>query len=369
MNSKRRGIGKRHAKPLLHLEQVIRSDTGSSLALALFWRLCFPPALHLQGCGPTAYRINMAMTVPFLLRKRYVMCLKELQPGLELTTNNCRLVIEDRLRVCLLPSCRVLLDNALTFDSAGIEPFAVATAAALPKLRHHYPVEVGHNNISAETIFSNSGNLAPPRSASFGLPHASERIPDHCQLDQVQILHRHGQRYPTGGFETEAFADKIKAAGSNLQASGAMAFLMDWEYPLGAEILTPAGRLQLFQLGTSMRFKYGGLLDKMRSLSHLPVFRTTSQDRMLHSALNFAAGFFGIPYEDQYRQEVIIEEKGGKHNNTLVSQHNCPNEGRSVNRLGLDKGFEWVERSLSGTAQRLQDMVRSLTCSQSIALR
>ena len=31
---------------------------------------------------------------------------------------------------------------------------------------------------------------------------------------------------------------------------------------------------------------------------------------MLYSALNFAAGFFGIPYEDKYLQSITIEDPG-----------------------------------------------------------
>lgn len=41
-------------------------------------------------------------------------------------------------------------------------------------------------------------------------------------------------------------------------------------------------------LGVAARIKYGFLLDKMKG--RLPVFRTESQDRMLRSAQNFAAG-------------------------------------------------------------------------------
>jgi hypothetical protein len=69
--------------------------------------------------------------------------------------------------------------------------------------------------------------------------------------------------------------------------------------------------------------KYGFLLDKFDG--ELPVFRTETQDRMLKSAQNFAAGklpfhlivvcqlisgFFGIPAEDQYNLEVMIEAPG-----------------------------------------------------------
>ncbi len=34
------------------------------------------------------------------------------------------------------------------------------------------------------------------------------------------------------------------------------------------------------------------------------------RDRMLASALNFAAGFWGIPYENKYLQSITIEARG-----------------------------------------------------------
>jgi hypothetical protein len=46
------------------------------------------------------------------------------------------------------------------------------------------------------------------------------------------------------------------------------------------------------------------------SLAHL------CRDRMVKSALNWAAGFFGIPYEDQFELELIIETPGS--NNTFA---------------------------------------------------
>lgn len=116
-----------------------------------------------------------------------------------------------------------------------------------------------------------------------------------------------------------------------------LAFLNNWKYKLGAEILTPFGREQLFALGVSFRTKYGHLLQapsfpadvnvEGKKEDRKLVFRTETQgeslakvtlasersagslngypgarltsDRMLKSALNFAAGFFGIPFESQ----------------------------------------------------------------------
>lgn len=52
---------------------------------------------------------------------------------------------------------------------------------------------------------------------------------------------------------------------------------------------------------------------------------------MLKSALNFAAGFFGIPYEEQYHQLITIEAPG--FNNTLSPYSAltlCPSRARRV---------------------------------------
>ena len=45
-------------------------------------------------------------------------------------------------------------------------------------------------------------------------------------------------------------------------------------------------------------------------LSHSVTHGTRYRDRMLASALNFAIGFFGYPFEGQYEQSITIEENG-----------------------------------------------------------
>jgi hypothetical protein len=93
----------------------------------------------------------------------------------------------------------------------------------------------------------------------------------------------------------------IRLKNSNWTASGDLAFLNDWSYKLGGEILTPFGRQQLCErrffriykdgytdaacslsvvnLGVSARVKYGFLLDQFED--RLPVFRTESQEYVL----------------------------------------------------------------------------------------
>lgn len=56
------------------------------------------------------------------------------------------------------------------------------------------------------------GNLAPwysVSSADYGLPDASPLVPDGCNIVQMQLLYRHGARYPTTGAAPSAFAQKL----------------------------------------------------------------------------------------------------------------------------------------------------------------
>lgn len=78
-------------------------------------------------------------------------------------------------------------------------------------------------------------------------------------------------------------------------SQGELDFLNKWTYKLGAELLTPFGRLQNFELGLAARQQYGALLNNFTEQGTIPVFRTESQDRMVKTGLNFMAGFFGVP--------------------------------------------------------------------------
>ncbi|KAL8292819.1 hypothetical protein RQP46_000513 [Phenoliferia psychrophenolica] len=144
-------------------------------------------------------------------------------------------------------------------------------------------------------------NLSPQYSvdsAVYGLPGASPAVPEHCEAVQVHYYYRHGARYPTTGAAPSAFAAKVHNAtqtNASFAATGPLSFLNSWTYALGAELLTPFGRQQNFDLGVGARVAYGGLLNNFTAAGKLPVFRTESQDRMVKTAINFASGFFGVP--------------------------------------------------------------------------
>jgi hypothetical protein len=130
---------------------------------------------------------------------------------------------------------------------------------------------------SSFAIMNHWGNLSPYHSVkSHGLPESSQLIPRGCDLDEMHWLQRHGARYPTSNPNGPAgFAKRIKAA-EGWKAKGELRFLNGWSYQLGAELLTPYGRSQLYNLGVAARVKYGFLLDKMSGRK--PVLRTESQE-------------------------------------------------------------------------------------------
>ncbi|KAJ7211760.1 phosphoglycerate mutase-like protein [Mycena pura] len=249
----------------------------------------------------------------------------------------------------------------------GAEPAVIATAPT-------YPMHTGAPGLVTPDasrakgkhrkfdILTKWGNLSPWYSmarGAFGV-RAGPQPPDTCRVTGMHLLHRHGARYPTawasyGGPAT--FPPRINANTSAWTASGDLDFLNEWTYKLGEEVLTPFGRQQLFDLGISMRLKYGFLLKNFTESNTIPVFRTESQDRMLASARNFAIGFFGYPFEGQYQQSVTIEQSG--FNNTLAPYMTCPN---AFNASKADRGRayldKWASIYLENALARLQPQMK-----------
>lgn len=99
-----------------------------------------------------------------------------------------------------------------------------------------------------ESIFKMMGFLTPYQpSPGFGVDE--HPLPPGAKIEQVHMLSRHGSRYPTTGSPPSIFGDKIAKMAGKFKAKGALSFLNDWSYGLGAEILVPKGRQELFESG------------------------------------------------------------------------------------------------------------------------
>ncbi|THH15597.1 hypothetical protein EW146_g4910 [Bondarzewia mesenterica] len=259
---------------------------------------------------------------------------------------------------------------------AGVTP--TGAEAALIATAPYYPIHTGaaqlvapatlhSGNASKESkkpfdLFKYWGNLSPwysVKKGAFGIDSGPE-APDGCSVTGLHFLHRHGARYPTswaayGG--PAVLAGKLHETAANWTAKNELDFLNGWTYKLGEEVLTPFGRQQLFDLGISIRLKYGFLLENFTD--SLPVFRTESQDRMLASAMNFASGFFGIPYEDKYLQSITIEADDVGVPTTFLC---CPNSGKkSKSDRGTPFLEEWAAIYLRDARDRLQNQIEGYT--------
>ncbi|KAF9474096.1 phosphoglycerate mutase-like protein [Pholiota conissans] len=256
----------------------------------------------------------------------------------------------------------------------GDEANAIETAPAVAKMDNMFPLvepNTFDNKKKTFNVLQHVGQLSPWQSVeSFGLPNTSPLVPKGCSINQVHLLHRHGARYPTGDSSITSFAAKVHAAannGSGFLASGPLSFMNIWTYKLGAEILTPFGRSQLFNLGVGFRTKYGDLL---KDFTDLPVFRTTSEARMLDSALHFAAGFFGVQdYQNDYHQLIMIENDGQK--NTLAPYFNCDNANNEIFSFGSAQASKWAQKYLAPTLKRLSPLIKgfNLTVTDLISMQ
>ncbi|KAG6828355.1 hypothetical protein H0H92_008243 [Tricholoma furcatifolium] len=306
----------------------------------------------------------------------------------------------------------------------GAEPGVVLTAPT-------YPLHTGAAQLVKPTgkakdsrdfdLFKKWGTLSPWYSVgkgAFGLD-SDPTVPETCRVTGLHLLHRHGARYPTrwcksdfwsmlDSWETDSslasyggptkLADKLNNAAANWTATGELDFLNSWTYKLGEELLTPFGRQQLYDLGVSMRLKYGFLLEVSYSiyisgplvqLDHrtsrkptpFPFFEPNlSLDRMLYSALNFAIGFFGYPLDGKYQQSITIEAQG--FSNSLAPYMTCSNAwkadkgGRGVYyvkrwaEIYLKKALSRLRRYLKGFDLSIEDvyMMQQMCAYETVAI-
>ncbi|QRV84599.1 histidine phosphatase family containing protein [Ceratobasidium sp. AG-Ba] len=247
----------------------------------------------------------------------------------------------------------------------GAEPAILATASAYPRNPGSTgliaPAFIrGTNRTDGFNLFRSWGSLSPwysVPSAEFGLPEASVDAPARCRITGVHLLHRHGARYPESetywGYPT-VLVNKLQKI-EDIGASDELEFLNHWSYPLGAAVLTPFGRGQMYALGVSWRMRYGFLLNNFTEANRLPIFRTESMNRMLESTANLAFGFFGHPVEGQY--ETVVMVQNSKLNNTISPYDSCPNANDTAKAYrGVPRVQAWAKRYLADAIDRFNKM-------------
>lgn len=228
------------------------------------------------------------------------------------------------------------------------DPVLFGTASFAPNdpLETSYPIEGNTNN---DNIFHSMGQLSPyfPNPVGFGVNEY--KLPPGANITHGHLLHRHGSRYPTGEASVAKFGSKIHKITDNGTAAwtGALSFLNNWKYQLGAEILVARGRQELFDSGILFYYNYGHLYNTSTKI----LARTTTQDRMLKSAENFMAGFFGLEWTDNVTLVTIIEQP--HFNNSLAGYFQCNNSDHFHASGGSNASRIWRDIYLANATQRL----------------
>lgn len=195
------------------------------------------------------------------------------------------------------PTAAFLATALVGLDPAAATASSSSAGASAP---------TGATYASNFDITASWGNLSPyADSPGFDVPNG---VPHGCELTQVHILHRHAQRYPTpydlDGLGMQKFAQKLKNYTAQhphrTLARGPLAFLNDWEYMMGEDELLNSGAATEATSGADVWGRYGRLLYRAGAgvagwseglnvfgngtRRAKPVFRTTSQARILESA-------------------------------------------------------------------------------------
>lgn len=238
-------------------------------------------------------------------------------------------------------------DIAPFLAQTNAAPFQGATFAANAPLETAIPIQGNTNN---SNIFQLMGQLSSyfPNPVGFG---ANEYpLPPGSNITAAHLLSRHGSRYPTGDSSVSTFGAKIQNITANGTAAwtGALSFLNNWRYTLGAEILVPRGREELFSSGVLFYYNYGHLYNTSTKL----VARTTTQDRMLKSAEYFMAGFFGLEWTRNVTLEPQIEQPG--FNTSLAGYFQCNNSNNYRSTAGNNASLVWENIYLANATKRLR---------------
>ncbi|KAI0941138.1 hypothetical protein AcV7_002782 [Taiwanofungus camphoratus] len=180
---------------------------------------------------------------------------------------------------------------------------------------------------------SRSGRQRPTTSGGFALPESAHSWvmytpyyplddyvppPQDCEIVQVNILQRHGARYPTKSASKAIKKALKKLQGAKKFTDPQMYFLHNFTYSLGKDDLVPFGAAESYEAGEQAFWRYADLISKEK----LPFVRALSKQRVVDSATNWTAGFAAASHQ-QYVPvlSVILSESA----NDTLDDANCPN--------------------------------------------
>lgn len=159
----------------------------------------------------------------------------------------------------------------------------------------------------------------------------STDIPDQCTIEQVQLILRHGERFPSSnaGKQYEHIMQKFEDYNGTFK--GQLSFLNDYTYFVSnldmydlevspSNSRSPyAGTTNALKHGAAFRARYNSLYNDSNTI---PVF-TTSNTRVYDTSQSFIRGFMGQEYDERKVDTVILSEGSEMGANSLTPASAC----------------------------------------------
>ncbi|KAF5354057.1 hypothetical protein D9756_006977 [Leucocoprinus leucothites] len=215
--------------------------------------------------------------------------------------------------------------------------YLVASAALLTLGAMTFIVRSPHFNSTRRNPVKLWGYLAPYQRTDYLEP------PTDCVIEQVNILHRHGARFPKSPDQKATMQALAKYQDAVAYHSPELQFLNDYSYDLGAESLVPFGAEQSWLSGVGAYKRYGSLVDH----ANLPFMRASLSDRVVMSAKNWSEGFFDASGR-RYQPKISVYIDEGPYSNNTLDDNNCPKAAEPNEQVDA-----WVQEFASPVADRL----------------
>ncbi|KAK7453498.1 hypothetical protein VKT23_011775 [Stygiomarasmius scandens] len=152
--------------------------------------------------------------------------------------------------------------------------------------------------------------------------------PRGCVIDQVNIIQRHGARFPTSGASTDIISavNKLKAVQDSF-IDPKMLFIRNYTYDLGTDDLVAFGAIQSTESGRETFKRYGHLVSE----TNLPFVRSDSSERVVLSALNWTQGF---SIASNFTFSPVLSVVISSDTNDTLDDSMCPAAGSSDPQTG-----------------------------------
>ncbi|KAF1980049.1 acid phosphatase [Bimuria novae-zelandiae CBS 107.79] len=162
--------------------------------------------------------------------------------------------------------------------------------------------------------------------------------PKQCDVSFASVLSRHGGRDPTMS-KTLVYGATIGLIQNTSTAfPDEFAFLKDYQYTLGADQLTDAGRQEMVNSGAHFYRRYRKFLN-----GKILFVRSSGQDRVVESANKWLEGYAQAGNTTKASIDISIPESS-KSNNTL-SHEICSNfEDGPISEIGDNAQEVWLSK-------------------------